>query len=114
MNSSRRDFIRTASVFAAGSVLPLDALKKTRMGVSPNDKIQVGLVGANGMGFSDLTSFLKNPEIECVAMCDVDRNVLNRRTDELVKSGFPKPALYEDYRKMLENHLIGRRILTYC
>jgi hypothetical protein len=33
------------------------------------------------MGFTDLTSFLKNPEIECVALCDIDRNVLNSRTD---------------------------------
>ena len=56
-------------------------------------RYRVGLIGANGQGFSDLTSFLKNPEIECVALCDIDRNVLNRRTDDLVKLGFPKPKL---------------------
>ena len=111
MSSTRRDFIKTASVLAAGSVIPFSALSKSRIGVSPNDKIQVGLIGAHGMGFNYLTSFLKNPEIECVALCDIDRNVLNSRTDELVKLGFPKPKLYVDYRKMLENKDIDVAII---
>ena len=103
MTSTRRNFIKTASVIAAGSVLPLDALSKARMSIAPTDKIQVALVGGNSMGWSDLSSFLKNPEVECVALCDVDRNVLNGRTDDIVKMGRPKPKLYIDYRKMLEN-----------
>jgi len=94
MNSSRRDFIKTASVLAAGSVIPFNARSGTS--ISPSDKIRVGLIGANGQGFTDLKSFLKNPEIECVAMCDIDRNVLTNRTDALVKLGFPKPKLYVD------------------
>ncbi len=103
MTSTRRNFIKTASVLAAGSVLPLDVLAKARRTVAPSDKINVALVGGNSMGWSDLESFLKNPETECVALCDVDRNVLNRRTDDIVKMGRPKPKLYIDYRKMLEN-----------
>ncbi len=103
MSSSRRDFIKTASVLAAGSVIPLTSLSKANMGISPSDKIRVGLIGAHGQGFSDLTSFLKNPEVDCVAMCDIDRNVLTNRTDTLIKRGFTKPKLYVDYRKMLEN-----------
>jgi predicted dehydrogenase len=103
MSSTRRDFIKKASVLATGSVLSMEALSKVRSGVSASDKIQVGLIGANGMGFNDLASFLKNPEIECVALCDIDRNVLNRRTDDLVKMNLARPKLYVDYRKMLEN-----------
>ena len=90
MSSSRRDFIKTASVLAAGSVIPLNTLSKAKIGISPNDKIQVGLIGANGLGFSDLTSFLKNPEVECVALCDIDRNVLTNRTDASDKTWIPK------------------------
>ena len=67
MSSTRRDFIKTASVLAAGSVFPIDALSKPRLGVSANDKIQVGLIGARSQGFADLVSLLKNPEVECVA-----------------------------------------------
>jgi len=103
MTSTRRNFIKTASVLAAGSVLPLDILAKARGSVAPSDKINVALVGGHSMGWSDLESFLKNPETECVAICDVDRNILNQRTDDLLKMGYPKPKLYIDYRKMLEN-----------
>jgi predicted dehydrogenase len=84
-------------------MLSIDALSKARMNIAPSDKIQVALVGGNSMGWSDLSSFLSNPEVECVALCDVDRNVLNRRTDDIVKMGRPRPKLYVDYRKMLEN-----------
>jgi predicted dehydrogenase len=103
MSSTRRDFIKTASALAAGSVLPFDALSKDRLGVSANDKIQVGLIGARSQGFANLISLLKNPEIECVAICDIDKNILTTQTDALLKLGFPKPKLYVDYRQMLEN-----------
>jgi predicted dehydrogenase len=103
MNSTRRNFIKTASVLAAGSVLPLDALAKARMNVPASDKIRVGLIGANSQGYSNLASILKNPEVECIALCDIDQNVLEKRTGDLAKLNVAKPALYGDYRKMLEN-----------
>ena len=104
MTSTRRNFIRTASVLAAGSVIPLETLySRSQKNVAPSDKIRVALIGGNSMGWNDLSSFLKNPEVDCTAMCDVDRNVLNLRTDEIIKMGRPKPKLYVDYRKMLEN-----------
>ena len=111
MTSSRRNFIKTASLFAAGSALSIDALAKARMSVAPSDKIRVALVGGNSMGWSDLESFLKNPEVECAAICDVDRNVLNRRADNVVKMGRPVPKLYVNYQKMLENKDIDAVII---
>jgi len=104
MNPTRRDFIKTASVLAAGSVLPVDILAEAgRKKTSPNDKIQVGLIGARSQGYSNLASFLKNPEVECVALCDIDNGFLASRTGDIEKLGFAKPKLYSDYRKMLEN-----------
>lgn len=91
---------------AAGSLFSGSAwtsiLQKKRK-TAPNDKIQIGLIGCNGMGFSDLSSLLKLPETECIALCDVDQRVLDRRTADLEKNGLKKPAQYTDYRKMLEN-----------
>lgn len=103
MDSTRRNFIKTASVLAAGSVLPLDALASARSSVAPSDKVRVALIGGNSQGYADLASFLKNPEVECIALCDVDRNVLNKRSDDIAKLGFTRPKLYLDYRKMLED-----------
>jgi predicted dehydrogenase len=103
MNSTRRNFIRNASLLIAGSVLPVDALPLVRNQIAANDKIRVALIGANGMGFNNLASFLKNPGVECVAMCDVDKRVLDKRIAGLAELGVPAPKLYADYRKMLEN-----------
>jgi predicted dehydrogenase len=109
--TSRRNFIKTSSVLAAGSVLSVEAISKACATVSPSDKIRVALVGGNSMGWSDLSSFLKNSDAECVALCDVDRNVLNRVTDAVVKLNRPQPKLYTDYRKMLENKDIDAVII---
>lgn len=103
MDSTRRNFIKTASLLAAGSVLPADIISETGRTVERSDKLLVGLIGARGQGFANLLSFLKNPEVECVAISDIDENILKSRCSDIEKQGFPKPALYTDYRKMLED-----------
>ena len=70
--------------------------------VGANDRIRVGLIGCNGMGFSNLSSFMRNPEVEVAALCDVDTRVLDRREAEITGGGRPKPKRFTDYRKMLE------------
>lgn len=102
MKSDRRKFIRSASVIAAGATLPHGLFHIGRPGVPANDKIRVALVGGYGMGWNDLNSFLKNPGVECTALCDIDKNVLEKRTADILKLNMPKPKLYTDYRKMLE------------
>ncbi|NLJ44589.1 MAG: Gfo/Idh/MocA family oxidoreductase [Bacteroidales bacterium] len=103
MNSTRRNFIKTASVLAAGTLLPADLISGTGKAVPPSDRINIGLIGVRSQGFSDLSSFLKNKEVQCVAMSDIDSNLLESRTADIVKLGYEKPKLYGDYRKMLEN-----------
>jgi predicted dehydrogenase len=88
-------------------MLPLNVFSK----VSPSDKIRVALIGGNSQGYANLASMLINAEAECVAISDVDRNVLNICTDNLVKMGHPQPKLYIDYRKMLENKDIDAVII---
>ncbi len=64
--------------------------------------MNIAVIGVNGMGFSDLNGLLNHPETNCVALCDVDENVLNNRAAELAKKNI-KVQLYSDYRKLLEN-----------
>ena len=104
---NRRNFIRkgTAGLLVTGAsfMFPMELLAMMRKRVGPNDTINVGLIGCNGMGFSDLTSFLKMSEINVIALCDVDENVLRKRTADLENAGIKKPKWYGDYRKLLEN-----------
>ena len=107
MSSTRRNFIKTTSFIAAGSVIPVNLLSR----VAPSDKIRIGLIGGNSQGYADLASMLKNPEAECIAISDIDRNVLDKNTESLIKLGFSKPKVFEDYRKLLENKDIDAVII---
>ena len=103
----RRKFVKQGGIIIAGAgVLPAttwaEVLKRKRQ-IAPNDRINVGLIGCKGMGFADLVSMLKNPEVQCLALCDIDQNVLEERSNNLLERELPKPALYSDYREMLDN-----------
>jgi predicted dehydrogenase len=68
-----------------------------------NDKVTLALIGARNMGWSNLTDLLKQPNVVCKTLCDVDKNVLADKSEELVKMGHQKPVLEKDYRKVLED-----------
>lgn len=100
--TSRRKFIRRSAALAGAAAFPWSAAGLSSALTPAADRIRVGLIGAKGMGWSDLSSFLKIPEVNVVALCDVDENVLRMRVDELSKQNI-KVKTYGDYRRMLEN-----------
>jgi predicted dehydrogenase len=55
------------------------------------------------MGFHNLGSILKIPDVKCAALCDVDASVLNRRADDVEKETGVRPPLYSDFRRLLED-----------
>lgn len=71
---------------------------------------RVGVVGSGWFGKLDLFSLMQVAPVEVVALCDVDRAMLEdaaaqtmARTDSVLKPT-KRPALYEDYRAMLAAH----------
>ena len=102
MVHSRRRFLMHSAAAGAG----LAAMSTPNLWAkqsAPTDRIGIGVIGCNGMGFSDLSSLLKLPEAECVALCDVDANVLARRTSEVETMTGAAPVQYGDFRRLLEN-----------
>ena len=77
---SRRDFIQKSSLIGLGSGLigsfPNFLIAKDLKNNSPNDTINFGVIGCNGMGWSNMKSILKNKNTNCIALCDVDDSVL--------------------------------------
>ncbi len=101
--TTRRSFLKNSALTASGLGMA-GAVPGTAFGFPANEKINVGVIGCNGMGFSDLTAFLKNPEVECIALADIDERVLNRRAADVEKIRGKKPAnLYKDWRKLIDN-----------
>ncbi|WP_340199226.1 Gfo/Idh/MocA family protein [Ascidiimonas sp. W6] len=107
MYYTRRGFIKKSSLVMLGTgasmLFPVELLASYRKYVGPNDRIQIGLIGCKGMGFSNLISVLKNSEASVVALCDIDIRVLEKRSDDLAKAGIKKPKWYTDYRLLLED-----------
>jgi len=101
--TSRRKFLKNSAIAAAGlSIAP--AFSGTIKGIPASDRINIGLIGCNGQGFSNLSAFLRHPEVECLALCDIDESVLNRRASNVEKIRGNKPAnLYRDWRKLIDN-----------
>ena len=104
---TRRSFIRKgalgASAAASALLVPAPLWSRGSRVLGANDRIGIGLIGCNGMGFSNLSSFLKLPEVQVTALCDVHQGVLERRTAQLTEAGHGKPKQYGDYRELLEN-----------
>ena len=107
--ASRKKFLHQASMLTAGTMLAgsfandVFAIFKNR--ISPSDQLNVGVIGINGMGWSDLKAILKVPGVNLVALCDIDNNVLDKRMAELagMKVDATKVKRYNDHRALLDN-----------
>jgi predicted dehydrogenase len=116
MKSSRRRFLQQSSALAGGAIL-LPAFGRRSFSLSPSvapsDQLNLGAIGLNGMGWADLSAALKLPGVNVVALCDVDRNVLDKRLKDLEKMGVNtgKIKTYGDYRKLLEQKDIDAVII---
>ncbi len=98
MNPSRRTFIRSAAVFAAFPLLPsFSARALPRFQLGPNQRLQLAKVAVGGMGESDLEELSKHPNVDIVALCDVDG-----RGKEKYATKFPKAQWFNDWREMFD------------
>lgn len=109
---NRRKFIRRTALTSAGigmaSVIPSSVWSSP---VAPSDTLNVALIGCRSMGFGDLEQHLKNPGVNCVALCDIDDEILNRRAADIKNTYNQSPKLYKDFRKMLEQKDIDAVII---
>jgi predicted dehydrogenase len=116
--ASRRKFLRNSAAMVGGSLLVSSlhnqafAIFKNR--IAPSDQLNIGAIGINGMGWSDLTAALKVPGVNLVALCDVDKNVLNQRLSDLSKLNVDatKVKTYNDYRQLLDQKDVDAVIIA--
>jgi predicted dehydrogenase len=91
---SRRSFLRHATL--TGITLPLASF--TGVGrAAANDKLRLAGIGVGGMGGADLASLSSHPNVEVVALCDVDSGNLAAAGE--IHKGAKK---FADFRKMFD------------
>lgn len=105
---SRKKFLQNAAALTTGGFV-LSSFDKNpfsifKNNISPSDQVNIAAIGINGMGFSDLSAMLKNEGVNLVALCDIDKNVLEKRLGDLekMKIDVSKVKTFGDYRKVLD------------
>jgi predicted dehydrogenase len=86
---SRRRILKGAAAGLAVAAVGRDVL-------GANEKLNHACIGVGGMGWGDLHNFKSHKRVQIVAMCDVDRNHLERAA-KLV----PGVRTYIDWRELL-------------
>lgn len=93
----RRDFLQASTVSAALALsgqLRADDQKKT---------YRAGLIGTGWYGMVDMRHLMDNcPNLEVIALCDVDKKNLKEAADEVASRQKDRPAEFHDFREMLK------------
>ncbi|MCC5932059.1 MAG: Gfo/Idh/MocA family oxidoreductase [Cyclobacteriaceae bacterium] len=104
MDKQRRKFIRNSLMGSAAlSMGPaFQTLGSEVKSIDSTEKVRIGVIGVRGVNWGNLNSALKRDDVECVAISDIDDNVIAGRLADFEKGHGGKPDVYKDYRKMLE------------
>lgn len=106
MSVSRRDFL--ASTAATGMALAAPAVH----GAEKNEKHRTALIGSGWWGMNILRAAIQAGRFEVVAMCDVDRRILDPAAAEVEKLTGSAPKKYGDFRELLDKEKPGIAIVA--
>ena len=101
---NRRQFLRTAAVATGGiALVGPSSFHLARAGEpGPNSRLRLGVIGCGGQGGGDLDAFLRNPEVDCVIIADVDDARAAKGAEIVAKHRKAKPETVRDFRRVLE------------
>jgi predicted dehydrogenase len=95
----RRNFLKTTGVGVIGFPFVVNGFTK----MAASDKIRVAHIGTGNMGGSHIRWFSAFPDVETVALCDVDEVRLANAGKVLVSSNSSaNPELYSDFRRIID------------
>lgn len=103
---NRKHFLKAGALLAATSFYT-----PTKASLFAQNKIRVGLIGVNGMGWSNLNALLRVDNVVCTALCDVDANVLAKRKSELAGRNI-QVKTFEDHTKLLKDNIVDIVIIA--
>jgi predicted dehydrogenase len=96
---NRREFLRQGSAGAMSLALFPSFLHR----IAPSDKLRIAHIGLGGMGNQHMKWFAELPEVDIVALCDVDQEHLGStmKTLDQLRPGH-KASGYADFRQILD------------
>lgn len=100
---TRRAFLRTTALAAAGGVVSCRAVPRPRR-LSANEKLNIGIIGTANRARSNIAG-VESENI--VALCDIDDNLLAEASVR-----FPHAKTYNDFRKLIEQSDIDAVVIS--
>lgn len=109
---TRRHFLGTTAKLGATGLAAPTILRSRALGAQgkpgANGKIQVGLIGCNGMGRGNLNNVAKHPDVVVTGACDVFKD----RREAVAKQFKDTCKTYADFREMLAQKSIDAVIIA--
>jgi hypothetical protein len=110
---SRSDFVRKSTVLAGGALIA-PAYIKGMVSDSPNDRVNVALIGIagerpnvrgiiDGRGIAHINSYAAIPNVRIKTICDVDERLFPGNIRIITEKFGAAPEAEFDYRKVLED-----------
>jgi hypothetical protein len=101
-STTRREFLKRASLAAAAPyVISASALGQDERPPA-SERIVMAGIGLGNQGGGDMRVFLRRPEVQYVAVCDVKQSIRDRTKDQVNKRyGNTDCAVYKDFREVL-------------
>ncbi len=96
-NTTRRTFLKTATIASAGYLVASGNEKA--LSQSPNEMPTVACIGVGGKGGSDSSNASKFGKV--IAICDVDQGTVDSKANA---DGFKDAEKFQDYRELFAKH----------
>lgn len=96
--TTRRNFLAQASSTAVAAT----TFRTTRAQDSPNDRINVAVVGFHWRGMDHIRAFAQLPNVRVAALCDVDERLFPPAVAEVEKLSGHRPITEVDLRRLLD------------
>src|SRR6476661_8557473 len=99
---TRRDFTKT--MILAGATTALGSVHAA----GANERVRLGFIGVGNRGDQVLDAFLKHPDAEVVALCDLSPAYMDHAAGKAGTS----PRRFKDYRRLLDQKDIDAVVIA--
>src|SRR5262245_46477124 len=107
MNSvSRRTFFFNVLGGAAAG------LASRSVAAAPSERVNVAVIGVNGMGHFHVKTLSQNSAARIVALGDVDEAVLAKASETVQKATGKSPSLVGDFRRIFDDKAIDAVVIA--
>ena len=101
---NRRKFVRSAGTAAAAVAASAPFVRTGKAaGRSPNETINVAVIGIRGRGWQHAQNFAKIPNVVVRTLCEPDENLFEERAADVEGLSGVKPKFEKDIRKVCED-----------